>query len=118
MALDEIEIGTCGTLTIMKDASLTAGDDIELFSKKLLTIYGSVVSTGDDVEIYSYFDIVVAGAIEAADRIEIVSKDNLTLLRSSSLTGLNGGVARLVYLRACDEITTNGEILAEKVIIR
>jgi hypothetical protein len=118
IAVDEIEIGTCGTLTIMEDASLATGGDIELFSKKLMTIYGSIVSTEDDVEIYSYDDIIVSGAIEAVDRIEIITKDNLRLLDSSSLTGLNDEAARLVYLRAGDDITLDGQISAERRIIR
>jgi hypothetical protein len=120
IAVDEIEIGTCGPLTVSASASLIAGDDIELFSKKMLTIDGYVVSTGDDVEIFSCDDIVVSGTIEAVDRIEIKTCDNLTLSASSWLTGPNGGKARLVYLKAGDEITIthDDQILAKKVIIR
>jgi hypothetical protein len=70
------------------------------------------------VEIYSYDDIIVSGAIEAVDRIEIITKDNLRLLDSSSLTGLNDEAARLVYLRAGDDITLDGQISAERRIIR
>jgi hypothetical protein len=130
-AVDDIEIGTCGSLTTTANAVLSAGDDIELYARKVLSIGAAVsagddvevnscsdvqiagnVSAGDDVKIYARSDIEVASTIEAADRIYLRARGNLTLLSESLLTGMNGEKARMVYLRVGDNITLDGVINA------
>jgi uncharacterized protein (DUF2345 family) len=132
---DDIEIGTCGSLITTADAVLGAGDDIELYAKKGLSIGAAVhagddvdvyscsavhiagnVSAKDDVKVYARSDIEIASTIEAVDRIYLKARENLTLLPGSLLTGMNGEKARIVYLRAGDNMTLDGAINAEKVI--
>jgi hypothetical protein len=134
-AADDIEIGTCGSLITTADAVLGAGDDIELYAKKGLSIGAAVhagddvdvyscsavhiagnVSAKDDVKVYARSDIEIASTIEAVDRIYLKARENLTLLPGSLLTGMNGEKARIVYLRAGDNMTLDGAINAEKVI--
>jgi hypothetical protein len=135
-AVDEIEIGTCGSLTTTASADLSTGDDIELYARQVLSIGAAVsagddvdvnscsdvqingkVSAGDDVKVYARSDIEVASTIEAADRIYLRAGGNLTLFSASLLTGTNGDEARIVYLRAGDTMTLAGDINAEKVVV-
>jgi hypothetical protein len=134
---DLIKIGTCGSLTITSDASLAAGKNMELYSKKAMTIDGilsaadevTITSCGDilifgsikawdDVTIFSWRDITLAGSIEAADRIELSARDDLVLSAGSAIAGLNGEMARFVRLWARDRMTLDGTIHAKKVISR
>lgn len=55
--------------------------------------------------------------IEAFDRMRLSARNDLTQLPGSSMTGINGEKAQLVYLRACDTMTLEGAITAQKLII-
>ena len=135
-AVDRIEMGTDGAFTTTSSAPLASGGDIELYAREILSIGGTIhsgddvaisgrsdlqvlgdISATDDVCIYSWADLEVAGRIAAKDRIHLTAKDDLTLWPESSLAGLDGEEARLVWLWAGDDITMDGHINAEKLIV-
>jgi len=75
------------------------------------------VRAADDVKIKARGNIEVAGAVEAFDRIELSARNDLTLLSQASLTGLDDGKARFVYLHAGDELNLDGFINAERIVV-
>ena len=135
-AADKMEIATCGSLEITVNASLSSNDDLELYAREIFTIEGAVSSAGDidiysradlritgtiraqdDVTVYSRDNIDVSGRIEAFDRIRLTARDDLNLHSLASLTGLDGGKARFVYLSAGKEMTLDGFINAERLVV-
>ena len=135
-AADDIKVESGGSLMTAAGDALTAGDDIELKANGLLSI-GAALTAGDDVrlssctdvritsdlraeddvKIRSRGDIEVAGDIEAFHRIRLSARENLTLLSQASLTGLDDGKARFVYLHAGDELNLDGFINAERIVV-
>jgi hypothetical protein len=134
---DDIDIHGNGGLTVT--AFLTAGGDIDLYAKGLLSV-GGAVSAGDDVQIDAGSDVHILGnvragddvkvdsrgditvkdvTVEAGDRIEMSARGDLTLMPGYSLTGIDGGKARLVKLSAKGElrIDDTSSINADRVIM-
>jgi hypothetical protein len=135
-AADNIKIRTCGSLTTTEDAALAAGKDMELFSRKAMSIHGPLdagddititscrdififgsIRAWDDVTAFSCRDITLAGSIKASDRIKLSACDDLVLSAGSVITGLNGEEARWVRLWARDEMILEGTINAKKISI-
>jgi hypothetical protein len=90
------------------DAVINAGGAVR--------IHGTLTSR-DDVTVSAGGDIVVSGTIAGADEIRLSSWDDIELLPGSLLTGLSGKKAQRVTLIACDQVTLQGAINAEKLVV-
>ncbi len=136
-AVDAITLHARGSLTVTARATLNAGGDVDLYAKGLLSIGGEVngaydvmmtgcsdlemsgkIRAGDDVIVFAWGDNVISGSVEVGDEIRLSALDDLTLLPGSLLTGILGKPAERVSLFAYDQITMQGTIYAEKLIVR
>jgi len=79
IAVDEIEIRTCGDLTTTSNAPLSAGDHVTLWAKHRLTI-GAPVLSGGDIRITSDDgDLMIRGDVTSPGNIDILADGNLTV---------------------------------------
>jgi len=90
--------------------------DVAINAGGAVRIHGTVTSM-DDVTIAAWGDIDVSGTIAAYDEIRLTSWDDIELLPGSLLTGLLGKKAQRVSLIARDQVTLQGTINAQKLIV-
>jgi hypothetical protein len=90
--------------------------DVVISSGGAIRLHGAVTAQ-DDVTLSAWGDISVSGTIAAGDEIRLTSWDDLSLLPGSLLTGLSGKKAQRVSLFARDQVTLQGAINAEKLIV-
>jgi hypothetical protein len=90
--------------------------DVVINSGGAIKLQGTLTSI-DDVIISAWGDIEVSGTIAAGDEIRLSSWDDIALLPGSLLTGLSGKKAQRVTLIARDQVTLQGTINAEKVVV-
>jgi hypothetical protein len=103
---DRIKLGTCGDLTTTANGPLTAGGDIELDAKRVLSL-GADVTAEDDIEIWANGGIIVNGAMTAGDRIELATCGDLMTTANGLLTA--GGD---IELYAKGAITVGADLVA------
>jgi hypothetical protein len=90
--------------------------DVAINAGGAVRIHGTVTSP-DDVIVSAGGDIAVSGTIRASDEIRLSSWDDIALLPGSLLTGLSGKKAQRVTLIARDQVTLQGTINAEKLVV-
>jgi hypothetical protein len=90
--------------------------DVVINAGGAIRLHGAVTSP-DDVTFSAWGDIEVSATIAAGDEIRLTSWDDLSLLPGSLLTGLSGKKAQRVTLLARDQVTLQGAINAEKLIV-
>jgi hypothetical protein len=90
--------------------------DVVINAGGAVRIHGTVTSM-DEVTVSAGGDIVVSGTIAGADEIRLSSWDDIDLLPGSLLTGLSGKKAQRVTLIARDQVTLQGSIKAEKLLV-
>jgi hypothetical protein len=75
------------------------------------------VASVDDVTVSAWGDIEVSGTIAAGDEIRLSSWDDIDLLAGSLLTGISGKKAQRVTLIARDQVSMQGTVSAEKLVV-
>jgi hypothetical protein len=128
----DVVLGTCkGDIEILGAITAGAGyvpcsskhccwhqerPDVVINSGGAVRLHGTVTSV-DDVIISAWGYIEVSGTIAAGDEIRLSTFDDLTLLPGSLLTGVLGKKAQRVSLFARDQVTLQGAINAEKLVV-
>jgi hypothetical protein len=89
---------------------------VEISAGGAVWLYGTVTSQ-DDVTVSAWGDIEVSGTIAVSDEIRLSSWDDIALLPGSLLTGRSGKKAQRITLIARDQVTLQGTINAEKLVV-